>query len=320
MRSIRICRALLVCVGIVWSVSALAEFPERPIRLVVPYGPGGVADTMARIIQRPLHEILGQPVIVLNKPGALGALGAVDVARSQPDGYTILLGTNSLISALPLMKDNAGFMPNESFSPLGTIALSTMVMVAHPSLPAADMPSLLSYGKTLPGGLDCAVSGGLGSLSCEMLGLAGGFRVVRVPYKGVASAVNALLAGEVKFMINSTWPGLNEFLKQGRLTLIGVTGEETELVPNGVPASRTVRDLSVDIWYGLLAPAGTPPAVVSKLNDALAKALNDPDVREKFFSAGAVATHSTPQELTERIRSEVSTWKPVIQAAGLKLE
>lgn len=320
MRNIRICRALLICVGIVWSVNALAEFPERPIRLVVPYGPGGVADTMARIIQRPLHETLGQPVIVLNKPGALGALGAVDVARSEPDGHTILLGTNSLVSALPLMKENVGFTPNESFSPLGTIALSTMVMVAHPSLPVADMPSLLSYGKTLPGGLDCAVSGALGSLSCEMLGLAGGFRVVRVPYKGVASAVNALLAGEVKFMINSTWPGLNEFLKQGRLTLVGVTGEKTELVPNGVPASRTLRNLSVDIWYGLLAPAGTPPAVVSKLNDALAKALNDPDVREKFFSAGAVATHSKPQELTERIRSEVSTWKPVIQGAGLKLE
>jgi tripartite-type tricarboxylate transporter receptor subunit TctC len=301
------------------AACAHAAFPDQPIRIVVGVGPGGVLDTMARLLQKPLQESLGQPVVVVNRPGALGALGAAEVGRAKPDGHTLVFTTNSTISALPLMQKSVGFN-DKSFAPVGVVALSTMVMVSHPSLPAKDLPSLLAYARSQPKGLDCAVSGGLGSLACELLGRAGNFKVVRVPYKGVADAVNGLLSGEVKFMVNSTFPGMNDHVKAGRLNMIGVTGSPTDLVPGAAPGRQHMPEVSIEILYGLLAPAGTPPDAVEALNRAVTQALAQPELKQRFFAAGAVAAPGSAKDLADRIQREVNLWKPAVEAADLRVE
>ena len=303
--------------------SATAQYPDRPVRLVVPYPPGGLVDIMARTIQEPLSTKLGQPVIVENRAGAAGAIGSRLVAQSPPDGYSVIFSNNGPGALVPLVQPDAGYDPIADFAPISLVALSPLVLVVHSSVPATNLPEFIDYARNHPQGIEFASSGvgSLGHLATELFGQKAGIKLHHVPYKGSAPAVMAVLNGEVKVYLSTSNDALETGIKTGKVRLLGVsTAAPSSLVPGAQPIARYLPGFDVTAWFGLLAARGTPPAIVERLSAAVREVLEKADIGKRFESYGCAAAASSPQDLGAMIRQEVPKWRATIEASSIRVQ
>ncbi len=311
----------LVCA----ALQATAQgFPAKPIHIVVPYPAGGTTDIMARALQEPMQKTLGQPVIVDNKAGAGGAIAAREVARSPADGYTLLISNNGPSSTVPLLQKDAGYDSLKSFTPVSLVSTAPMFVVVNGAVPAANLQQFIAWAKAQPDPVQYATAGvgSMGHLSSALFARAAGIPMTHIPYKGQAPTTNAVLSGEVKVLITTASAAMNGYLTAGRLKQLGVSSAEASpLAPPGTPLVRdTLPGYVVDIWFGLLGPAGMPADVVAKLNDAVGAALAQPELQTRFRGFGVIATASTPARLRDMIAEEVPRWTQVVRDAGIKPE
>jgi tripartite-type tricarboxylate transporter receptor subunit TctC len=297
-------------------------YPNRPIRFIVPYPPSGGTDIVARILAEPLAAVLGQPIIIDNRGGAAGNLGTDLVAKAAPDGYTILF-TLSSHTINPKLYDRLPFDVEKDFVAISLAALIPQILVANPSLPANNVRELIALAKAEPGKLNYASvgTGSPGHIAGELFKLKTGIDMVHVPYKGGGPAVSDTLSGQVQLLFVSL-PAALQHVRAGRLKALAVTSDQRSQAAPDVPtiAESGVPDCIVNSWYGALAPAGTPVAIVAKLQAAMAQVLAQPEVRAKLFQQGAEAMASTSAEFERRIRAELKQWDYVIRAAKIKAE
>ncbi|MCA0248987.1 MAG: tripartite tricarboxylate transporter substrate binding protein [Proteobacteria bacterium] len=295
--------------------AAMAQYPDKPIKLIVPYSPGGTTDIMARTLQEPLSKALGQPVIVDNKAGAAGAIGTKQVATSPPDGYTLIFGNNGPSAIVPLIQKDVGYDPVKDFAPVSLVSIAPLTLVVHPSVPANNVKELIAWAKTQPGGVDYATAGAgsLGHLSTELFGKEAGIKLNHVPYKGQAPSTMAVLNGEVKLLLTTSSDTQDAAVKSGKLKLLGVsTPKPSPLMPSAPTIGQSLPGYETVVWFGILAPAGTPAPVINRLNAAIREVLADPQIQQKFVGYGCIATASTPQEFAAMIAAEVPKWKSIV--------
>jgi tripartite-type tricarboxylate transporter receptor subunit TctC len=304
------------------SAAARAEFPDRPIHLIVPYPPGGLVDAMARTIQEPLSAALGQTVIVDNRAGAAGAIATRAVAQSAPDGYSLIFSNNGPGALVPLIQKDAGYDPIGDFAPISLVATAPMVLVIHASVPATDLGSFIDFARGQSQGIEYASAGigSLGHLTTELFAQKAGLKLVHVPYKGSAPAVMAVLGGEVKMYLSTTSDALDAGIKAGKVRLLGIsTAAPSALMPGAAPIAGILPGFDVTVWFGLLAARGTPVEIVARLNAALREVLGRPDIQQRFNGYGCSASASSPEELAALIAQEVPKWRTTIDAAGIRL-
>jgi tripartite-type tricarboxylate transporter receptor subunit TctC len=302
-----------------WSGSAFATYPERAVTIVVPFAPGGANDVVVRIIQQPLSEALGQPVIVENRGGAGGNIGFGFVARARPDGYTLLLAPNSF-TVNPSLYDKVPYDPFKDFEPVAEISSFPVTFAVRPDLQVNTLGELVAYAKARPGRLNYSTPGPgtLPHLATELLKLRTGIDMVHIPYAGAAPAAQALVSKTVDVGTMSI-AGALPLIQAGQLKALAVTGAERW--PD-LPDVPTVEETGVsaaisESWQGVLVPAGTPPDVVERLAKALVEIAQRPDVREKLRNAGFAATGRGPQAFAKRIADDVPKWKAVIEKARI---
>jgi tripartite-type tricarboxylate transporter receptor subunit TctC len=314
---------LFACLA--WAAPAPGEeakdYPSKPIRFVVPYPPAGGTDVVARILSEPLGKALGQPIIIDNRGGAAGNLGTDLAAKSAPDGYTVLF-TLSSHTINPKLYEKLPFDVERDFVPISLAALSPQILVANPSLPANNVRELIALAKAQPGKLNFA-SVGTGSpahIAGELLKLKTGIDIVHVPYKGGGPAISDTLGGQVQ-MAFVTLPAAIQYVRAGKLKALAIASDKRSAVAPEIPTiAETVPDCIVNSWYGALAPAKTPPAIIAKLQAAFVKVLAMPEVKEKLFAQGAEAQSSTPAEFGQRIHDELQQWEYVIREAKIKVD
>lgn len=298
-------------------------YPTEPVRIVVPYAPGGTQDLIARVLQDPLSKALGQPVIVLNKPGAAGAIGTREVANAKPDGYTLILSNNGPHSILPALKKDLGYDGLKSFAPISQVASTPYFLIVNPGVPVSDLKEFVAYARANPGVLDFA-SSGIGSmahLAGEMLALKMGAKVVHVPYKGQSETVLAVMSGQVKFAVTTSSPAVTTYIADKKLKMLGVTTLAPSPLAPGVPTIASVLPgYDVDLWFGLLAPAGTPPAIVTKLNGMTATILKEATVRKRFSDMSVLPKWSEPGQLATMIAGELPRWAEVVRETAIPVD
>ena len=316
--------ARAVAVLLLWLLTAAAaaqDYPNKPIRSIVPYPPAGGTDVVARILSEPLAAVLGQPILIDNRGGAAGNLGTDLAAKAAPDGYTILF-TLSSHTINPKLYPNLPFDVERDFVPISLAALSPQILVAHPSVPANNIRELIALARSQPGKLNFA-SVGTGSpahIAGELLKLKSGIDMVHVPYKGGGPAIADTLGGQVQLAF-VTLPAAMQYVKAGKLKALAIASDRRSAVVPDIPTiAETVPGCVVNSWYGALAPAKTPPAIVAKLQAAFAKVLAMPEVKEKLFAQGAEAQSSTSAEFAARIHDELREWEYVIREAKIKAE
>ena len=303
---------------------AHAQYPDKPIRLVVPYPPGGATDVIGRVMAQKLTAALGQTVVVDNRSGATGALGAAIVAKERPDGYTLLMGalTSHSISSV-LSGANAQYDMNKSFAPVAIVGRVPLVFVVNPGVKANTLSELIALAKASPGSISVA-SSGTGSpqhLAAEMFQRQVGIKLLHVPYNGSGPAMTGLLGGQVNMMVE-TAPAAHALVKTGKLrALATATAEPIASLP-GVPTASEagLKNFDVHSMFGIVAPAGTPAAVIAKLNAALKTILEQQDTKDSMLAQGANATWTTPEQAGLAIRDEVAKWTQVIRDGNIKGE
>jgi tripartite-type tricarboxylate transporter receptor subunit TctC len=318
----------LLCgaVALPLSSTALAQdfsnYPNKPVRLIVPYPPGGATDVIGRVMGQKLSQALGQQVIMENRAGAGGNIGAGVVAKAAPDGYTLLMGalTSHSINAA-LNPSAAPFDIQKSFAPIAIVGNVPLVFVVHPSVKANTLAELIALAKAKPGSLTFASSGS-GSpqhLASEMFKRMVGIDTLHIPYKGSGPAMVDLIGGQVQAMIE-TAPSAHAHIKSGKIrALATTTAQPIDTLPGiASPAQAGLPGFEVTSMFGLLAPAGTPAPIVAKLNAELRKILNDPEVKESLLSQGAVSTFTTPEEAGKAIAAEYAKWAKVIKEGNIK--
>jgi tripartite-type tricarboxylate transporter receptor subunit TctC len=318
---IRLAAAMVLVVA---STAAFAQaWPTKPIRLIVSYAPGGVTDVVARLVAQPLSEALGQSIVVENKPGAAGMIGAEVVAGAPPDGYTLLMYVDAN-TILPSIMKRVSFDPIKSFTPITILGRGSHVIVAHPSLPIRTLAEMIAYAKAHPGDLSYA-SPGLGSpqsLSMEAIKTATGINIVHIPYKGGGQAIADVASGQVKLGVLGMAPALPH-IQNGKLIALAVTGgKRSPLLPN-VPtvAEAALPGFETAQWQGMAAPAGTPPEIVKRIHDELVRIMATPQVIERLTAIGMDnSTSPTPDDFGRFIASELARWPAVVKAAGIEPE
>jgi tripartite-type tricarboxylate transporter receptor subunit TctC len=315
----------LICAASLASGTAHCQpdkYPTKPIRLVVPFSPGGISDILARIVASSVTESLGQPVIVDYRPGAGGNIGTELVARAVPDGYTLLF-CSSAVARNPSLYRKLGYDPIKDFSPVAEVASATNLVVVNPSLPARNIKQLIELARAKPGAINYGSGGNgtSGQFAAELFKLSANVNFVHVPYKGAEPSVIGLLSGEVQLMF-APLPLVLPHVNAGKLIPLAVTSlTRSRAIPN-LPtiAESGIPGFDVTAWFGVLAPASTPKIVISRLNTGINKALQLPEVQERMAGQGAEPSISTPDDFGKYIRSEVKTWSEVIKRAGIKME
>jgi tripartite-type tricarboxylate transporter receptor subunit TctC len=306
----------------VWAQTP--AYPTKPIRLVVPFTPGGSTDILARTIGQKLTEAWGLPVVIDNVPGAGGSIGADKVAKAPADGYTLLMGHIGTLAITPSIYPQLPYDPIKSFAPVAWVARVPNVLAIHPSLPVKSVRELVAYAKTHPGRLNFG-SGGNGSaahVAMEYLKLRSQTFMVHVPYRGAAPAVADTVAGQTQLIFTGA-PALMPMIKSGRLRAlavsspkrIGILPDVPTVAESGLPE---LADFEADQWYGIVAPAGTPAAVVQKLNAQINASLRSVEIMQRLNAEGAEPTPNSPEVFGKLIISEITRWKPVVQRAQLK--
>jgi tripartite-type tricarboxylate transporter receptor subunit TctC len=314
---------LVLVLGWFSASPALADvYPSRPIRLVVGYAAGGATDVIARLVGQKLSEALGQPVVIENRPGAGATVASDMVARSAPDGYTIFMSTiantinSSLYPKLP-------FDFVRDFSPITLVASIPNVLVVHPSVPAKDLKEFIALAKSKPGEINFASSGSGSSihLSGELFNLVAGVKLIHIPYKGSAPAMTDLIGGQVQSMFDNL-PSALPYIKAGKLRALGLTSNVRSAAVPTIPtlAEAGLPGCEIISWFSLSAPAKTPNEIIARLNAETAKALMQPDTKEKLAAMGAEPIPSTPEAAAAFIKTETAKWAQVVKASGARVD
>lgn len=302
-----------------WAVGASAQardWPQAPLKIIVPFGAGSGADQVARLVGQELTQALGQPVVVDNRAGAGGNIGAAAAARSAPDGLTLFLTTNTTQAANPFLYKQLPYDPIKDFAPIGRIANTPALLVAHPSVQANNLAELIALAKSRPGKLSYA-SGSAGTLvPGAMLTFEAGIEMVHVPYKSIPDGLKDVLAGSVDMMFTDMATGSVQ-VKAGRVKALGVSSAKSSaLMPEVPPIANTLRGFELLAWYALYAPTGTPQPVIDRLNQVIVSAMAKPEVSSKFTALGLEPMTSTPRQLAEFNLSEMEKWGRVIKRTG----
>jgi len=316
--------ALVAAVAAFVAGAALGQtYPSKPIRLIVPFAAGGGNDNIARLVGKHLSESLGQPLVIDNRPGAGGVLGAELAAKSAPDGYTLFLGGVGSHAVNPNLIEKLPYDPIRDFAPVILLAKAPLVLVVHPSVPARTFAEFVAYARKNPGKLNFASNGNGSSaqLAAVMFGSMARVDMVHVPYKGLAPALTDLLSGQVQLMFSSV-VAILPHIKAGKLRALAVTGEKR--MPS-LPEVPTVAEsgfpgFEASSWYGILAPAGTPREIVTRLNTEFTRALEQPEVRKTLLADGAEPVGGTPESFAAYIRSEKERMGKLIRDANIHLE
>ncbi len=304
------------------GASAQEKFPSRPITLVVPQVAGGANDAIARVVAQKLAEQLGQAVVVDNRPGAGGNVGTAATARAKPDGYTLLVTADSAQVINPWLYKNTGFDPVKDFEPVAPLATAGYVLVAHPSFPARNVAELIAAAKAHPGkyAIASAGNGTLNHLIGEMLQKAAGIELMHIPYKGSAAAATDVVAGQVPLSVQSL-PSSIAFIKSGKLKVLGVVNEKRVAALPDVPTmGETLKGFGQTPWYGMFAPAGTPPAIVAQLQQAVSKALEHKDVIDKLALVGCEPFKGSSAQLAALVQTDLVRWQKVVKETGATVD
>jgi tripartite-type tricarboxylate transporter receptor subunit TctC len=305
-----------------FAVPALAgaqSYPSKPIRIVVPFAPGGGADIAARLLSPRLSEALKQQVLVDNRPGAGTNIGNEHVARSAPDGYTLLVTSPNLVVNMSLYK-KVNYDAVRDFAPISVFYLSPNILVVTPSLAVTNVKELVAFARSKPVNYSSAGNGTAQHLSGELFKLNTGTNVTHVPFKGTSPSITSLLGGEVQMSFASI-PAIIQHVKSGRLRPLATTGpKRAELMPDLPTMKEAGVDMEVVIWYGILAPAGTAGEIVGRLGDLVGSIARQPDMVQRVRDLGAEAVGSTPEQFSKQVRSEVAMWAQVVKAAGATVD
>ena len=317
--------ALSLLVGVLaWLPNAGAqEYPTKPIRLVITYPPGGNTDLVGRALALKLGEFMGQQVVVDNRGGAGGVLGSMITAQSAPDGYTIMLGTSAGMVINPLLSRKLTYDPVRDFAPVSMVVIVPQLLVINPQLPVKNVRELIAFAKAKPGYLN-AGSSGVGTpnhFGTELLKWLAGVDIVHVPYKGGAPALTDLLGGQIQMAFSSV-PAVLPHIKAGRLVALGVgSAKRSPALPN-IPtiAEAGVPGYEYTTWYGIFAPAKTPRTLIARLNTEIVKAMETPDIKDRFTALGGDPDPGTPEELRAYMANESAKWAKIIKAANIRIE
>jgi tripartite-type tricarboxylate transporter receptor subunit TctC len=296
------------------------SYPSKPIQIIVPFGAGSTADIIARLVGQSVSAELGQPVVIQNRPGAGGTVGAAFVARAPADGYTLVLGTVGSHGVGTLLMDSVSYDPVKSFQAITLLATAPSVIVVHPSIPASNLKEFVDYVKAHPG-IDYA-SAGTGTtthLSGEALALRAHISMTHVPYASVSQAITDLLGGQIKMMIYPL-PALKDHIQAGNLRLIAATsGKRISLLPDLPTVAETYPDFDYSIWFGVLAPAGTDKAIVERLHRAILKSMESADMKRQFASQALEPVGMGPDAFQEFVAADLARWKALLNGLGKKI-
>lgn len=327
MKKVTIAASLLASIGItithaLAAGAPAADYPQRPIRLIVPFAPGGSNDIMARIVGQKFHESMGQQVVVDNRPGASGIIGTTLAAQAPPDGYTVLMMSLTL-AVNPSLRRKLPYDTAKDLIPVALVASAPLMLVVNPSIPAKSVKELIAHGKANPGKLNFG-SGGPGTtphLAGEMFKTMAGLQMTHVPYKGGGPALTDLVAGQIQLMLENI-PSTLPFVKSGRLRGLAVSGlQRSALIPDLPTLDEAgLKGYEIVGWNGLFVPAGTPKAIVARIHQETVKLLAQPDVKQRLATLGAEAVGSSPAEFARFVKAEIAKWARVVKAAGLKPE
>ena len=321
MKTLRLAASvLLLCAA---DLAGAQTYPTKPIQFIVPFPPGGGNDTVARAIAQQVGPALGQSIVVDNRPGAGGIIGADAAARAAPDGYTIFLGGVATHAVNPHLHPKLSYDPVRDFAPITLVASAPSVLVVHPSVPARTIKEFADYARANPSKLNYASNGNGSSshMAAVLYETNAGVKMTHVPYKGVGPALTDLMSGRIELMFNSI-VAILPHIQAGKLRALGVTSKQRSSLLPDVPtiAESGWPQYEAGSWYGILAPAGTPPAIIDRLHREIVKSLKDPEVQKRLAGEGADVIGSTPQEFSAHIKSELGRMGQAIKAAGLKLE
>ena len=314
--------ALGAMIGLVTVRGSHAQsFPSRPITIVVPYPAGGPVDVTARLIAQSVGTTLGQPMTVDNRGGGAGVIGSVAVQHAEPDGYTLILGTNTPNSAAPSLMKSISYDPVRDFAPLSRIGSFTQMLVLHPDLPVKSVPELVAHAKANPGKLSFASGNASGVVAGETLKRWAGLDIVHVPYRSAPPALNDVLGGRVSMMFTDLTTGLPH-VKAGTLRALATTRLQRSTLFPELPSLHEagITNFDMDSWAGMFAPANIPPEIVTRLSAELRKIIDDSDVRGRLGALGFEAFSSTPEELGEFVKVQLVKWTRMIKDAGIEPE
>ena len=322
MKSVVRVACLLVCV-LPAAPAVSQSFPVKPLRIVVPFSAGGPTDITARFIAPRMTELLGQSIVIDNRAGATGIIGAELVAKSPPDGYTLLMATASVVAINMVTYSKLPYDTLRDFQPLTPIMTTATILVVHPSVPAKSLKDLVALAKARPGQITMASAGTGGTLHLpiEMLMKSAGIKMTHVPYKGAAPAVIDVVAGQVSGMFVDL-PVISPHVKAGKVRALAMASPQRSVYFPDVPTTKEAGYSNVELqnYYALFLPARTPPDIVGKLHDAAVKTVNTPGVREKLVGSGADPLTMTPEEFTRFLRTDIEMWGKVVKAAGVKVD
>lgn len=303
------------------SLAAAQEFPTRPIRIVVPFPPGGPNDIIARTVGQRMSELLGQPVLIDNRGGAGGVLGTDAVAKAEPDGYTVGITSAGALAISSSLQEKIPYDPLKDFKPITLVAKVPEILAVAPNVKATTVAELVALAKAKPGDISFASSGpgSMPHLAGELFKIKAGLDIVHIPYRGAAPAVTDLLASQVH-MVFLDVPVLLPHIRSGKLKAVAIGSRERLDSVKDVPttAEAGYPEVEAENWYGMVAPAATPPAIVDRLHKATVEAIKSPDVKDKLAAQGAVLVGDTPDAFAAYIRSEIDKWRKVVEAAGVK--
>jgi tripartite-type tricarboxylate transporter receptor subunit TctC len=315
-------KTLLVFSGLIASMAwGQADYPNKPIRMIVPFPPGGVTDIVARTVSVKLSAELGQPVVVENRAGASGAIGAELGARAAPDGYTLIMGNISTLGINPITFAKLGYDPVTSFDPISLVAVQPLLITVHPGVPAKNLAELVQLAKSQPGQLNYGTAGSSIHLAVEQFNSLAGIRMNHIAYKGSAPAITDLVGGQIQVLFDP-FSSIYPLVAAGKIRALAVTTEKRAAAAPQLPtvAEQGYAGFDVSSWQGIVVPAGTPKPIIQRLYRGLVTVMASPEVKEKFAQYSAFATASTPEQFAAYIKEELGRWQKVAQQAGVKPE
>ena len=311
---------LAALLGFLWCAASWSQsWPAKPVRIIAPFAPGGVADSSARVVSERLGARLGQSVIVENRPGASGNIGTAAVAAAPADGYTLLLGFDGTMVINPHVYAKLPFDTLRDFAPVTKLGDATLILVAHPSVPAKDLRELLSLKTNFSYGT--AGTGSTPHLAGELLAQRTGIALTHVPYKGGGQAMGDVVGGQIPLVFTAIATA-QQFVRSGKLRGLGVSSAKRSRSLPEVPTfvESGLEGFVVDSWVGILAPAKTPPAVVERLQKEIAAVLGEPEIRERYATLGIEPVGNTPEQYAQQIRADLARWESVVRQANIRIE
>ena len=315
--------AALLLAAIIATAAQAQTYPSRPIRLVVPFPPGGSTDILARALAQKLSEGLAQAVVIDNRPGAGGSIGSEAAAKAAPDGHTLMMGHLGTLAVNPAIYKNLPYDPVKSFAPVSLMAIVPSVLVVNPQVPAASAAELIAYARANPGKLayGSAGAGSTSHLTTEYFKLATGTDILHVPYKGIGPMLTDLISGQLSMGINGA-PAVMSHVNSGRLRALAVTGIARLPSLPQIPTldESGVKGFDASGWYGIVVPAGTPREIVMKLNAEIRRIMQTPDLRARLDNEGAIPAAGSPEEFAAFIVSEIARWGAVLKRAGIQAQ